>query len=98
MHADWCPHCRNYSHVFEDPRIVARARQMEMVRVNVDHEPDVANRFQLDGTYVPRTYFVAADGTPINEIDAHRPRYRYFYDERDPGSLLAAMDAALARR
>jgi thioredoxin-like negative regulator of GroEL len=98
MHADWCPHCRNYSHVFEDPRIVARARSMVMVRVNVDHAPDVANRYQLDGTYVPRTYFLAQDGTPMADIDVHRPQFRYFFDEHQPESLLAAMDAAAQRR
>lgn len=97
MHADWCVHCRNYSHVFEDPRIVERARSLVMVRVDTDAEPDVARRFQLDGGYVPRTYFLAPDGTVRAEIDARRPQYRYFFHESDPTSLLAAMDTALGR-
>ena len=97
MHAGWCVHCRNYSHVFEDPRIVERARSLVMVRVDTDSEPDVARRYQLDGGYVPRTFFLAPDGTVRAEIDARRSQYRYFFDESDPTSLLTAMDTALGR-
>jgi thioredoxin-like negative regulator of GroEL len=98
FYADWCPHCRNFSHVFSDPQVAARARDFVMVRVNVDSEPDVASRYALDGAYVPRTYFLASDGTTLADIDAARPQYRYFYNERDPQPLLAAMTTALARR
>jgi protein-disulfide reductase (glutathione) len=96
MHADWCGHCRNYAHVFEDARIVERSRRMLMVRLDVDAEPELASRYARDGTYVPRTYFVGADGR-ILDVDARRPRYQHFFDENDPASLLAGMDAALAR-
>ncbi len=98
FHADWCPHCRSYARVFEDPRVVARARDLVMVRVNVDQAPDVAGRYQLDGPYVPRTYFLSPDGTTLANIDAHRPQFRYFFDEHDPNSVLAGMDAALRAR
>lgn len=97
MHAGWCGHCRTYSHVFEDPRIVERARSLVMVRIDTDAEPDIARRYQIDGGYVPRTFFLAPDGTVRAEIDARRPQYRYFFDESDPSSLLAAMDIALGR-
>jgi thioredoxin-like negative regulator of GroEL len=96
--ADWCPHCRNYAHVFEDPRVVDRARNMIMVHVNVDEAPDVAARYAIDGAYVPRTYFLSSDGTPIAGIDAQRDRFRYFFDEHDPAGLLTAMASALAPR
>lgn len=96
MHADWCPHCRTYSRVFDDPRVVAQARRLVMVRVNVDQVPAVATRFAVDGTYVPRTYFLRSDGTVMEQIDAHRPQFRYFFDENDPGSILGGMVAALA--
>ncbi|MEI8254113.1 MAG: thioredoxin family protein [Deltaproteobacteria bacterium] len=98
FHADWCPHCRTYARVFEDPRVVARARDLVMVRVNVDQAPDIAGRYQIDGPYVPRTYFLSADGATLAGIDAHRPQFRYFFDEHDPNSLLAGMDAALRAR
>jgi thiol:disulfide interchange protein len=96
MHADWCGHCRNYAHVFEDARIVERSRRMLMVRLDVDDEPELAARYAADGTYVPRTYFVGADGAVL-DVGASNPRYRHFFDEHDPSSLLAGMDAALTR-
>ncbi|MFO0715147.1 MAG: thioredoxin family protein [Sandaracinus sp.] len=96
MHADWCGHCRNYMHVFEDARIVERSQRMLMVRLDVDEEPEVAALYASDGTYVPRTYFVGPDGAVL-DVGASNPRYRHFFDEHDPSSLLAGMDAALAQ-
>lgn len=93
----WCPHCKNYSRVFEDPRVVERARDFVMIRLNGDEAKDISARHQPDGSYVPRTYFLSRDGEMDKEIHAPRPRFQYFYDERDPASLLAGMKAALAK-
>jgi thioredoxin-like negative regulator of GroEL len=93
----WCPHCKNFSHVFEDPRIVARARDFVMVHLDADAEPTIAAKYQVDGGYIPRTYFLAPDGTLDPTIHATRPRSMYFYDERDPGSLLVGMNAAFKK-
>lgn len=97
FYAGWCPHCRNYSRVFDDPRVAARAKDFEMVRVDVDAEPALSARFSPDGGYVPRTYFIAPDGTLSADIHPQRPRYQYFFDEKDPGSLLAGMEASLRK-
>jgi hypothetical protein len=97
LSATWCVHCRTYSHVFEDPRVVARARRFVMVRIDSDQQREVAARYALDGTYVPRTYFLSPDGAPMADVHAANPRFHYFFDESDPSSLVAGMDAALAR-
>jgi hypothetical protein len=97
LSATWCGHCRTYSHVFEDPRVVLRARRFVMVRIDSDQQRDVAARYALDGTYVPRTYFLSPDGAPMADVQAAHPRFHYFFDESDPSSLVAGMDAALAR-
>src|SRR5262245_45790864 len=47
----WCPHCRNYSHVFEDPKIVERARDFVMIRVNPDENAQIGQQYQIDGGY-----------------------------------------------
>ncbi|MFO0589299.1 MAG: thioredoxin family protein [Polyangiaceae bacterium] len=90
----WCPHCKNFSKVFEDPQITARAKDFVMVRVDADQDSDLAKRFSKDGGYIPRTFFLSPDGTPDYDIHAPRPQYTYFYDERNPASLLAGMDEA----
>jgi thiol:disulfide interchange protein len=94
FYANWCPHCRNYSHVFEDPRIVERARGFVMIRINSDDDDDLSRRYSRDGGYVPRTFFLAPDGKVLSDIHAPRPQYVYFYDEHDPASLLAGMETA----
>ncbi len=97
LYTGWCPHCRNYSHVFEDPQVVERAKDFVMIRANADDEPAVASKFVPDGGYVPRTFFLSPDGTLDPEIHAARPKFLYFYDERAPHSLLAGMAQAKAK-
>ena len=93
--ASWCSHCRNYEKVFLDSRVVGAAEKFVMIRIDEDREPQVAERYRVDGNYVPRTYFLEPDGS-VADVHAENPRYRYFYDERNPGSILAGMRAALA--
>lgn len=95
--AGWCSHCKVYSHVFEDPRVVELARRFVMVRANVDEEEALAQRYAPDGGYVPRTLFLSSEGVLQREIHAARPQYVHFYDERNPASLLGGMKAALAK-
>lgn len=97
LYADWCPHCKNYSRVFADKRVVERAKSFVMVRVNTTDDDAVSRRYVADGNYVPRTYFLASDGAAATDVHAARDRYLYFYDERDPGSLLDGMSAALKK-
>ena len=97
LFTNWCPHCRNYSHVFEDARIVERARQFVMIHLNADEEQDVAGRYAPDGGYVPRTFFLGPDGAVDPDIHAPRPKFLYFYDEKNAAPLLAAMDTAVAK-
>jgi hypothetical protein len=98
VYTSWCPHCRNFSHVFEDPRVVERAKRFRMVRVDADQEPAIAGRFVPDGAYIPRTFFLSSDGTLDDAIHLERAKYQYFYDERNPAALVAAMDSALQKR
>jgi thiol:disulfide interchange protein len=94
---NWCPHCKNFSRVFEDPRVVERAKDFVMIRANADEESAIASKYTKDGGYVPRTFFLAPDGTMDPDLHAPRPKFLYFYDERDPSSLLGGMEAALRK-
>ena len=98
FYTDWCPHCRNYSRVFNDPKIVERAREFVMIRVNPDEQADIGQKYAPDGGYVPRTFFLAPDGTLMADVRAPRPQFQYFFDEHNPASLLAGMEAALKKR
>lgn len=92
--ATWCPHCSNFSHVFEDAAVVAAARDFVMVRVDSDVERELGRRFAPDGAYVPRTYFLTPAGELEPDVKAHDGQFAYFYSERDPASLLDGMRRA----
>ena len=94
---EWCPHCANYSVVFHDPRVVERSKKFTMIRLDKDKNADLSRRYAPDGEYIPRTFFLASDGTLAADIHAPRDRFKYFYDEKDAASLLAGMDDALRK-
>jgi thiol:disulfide interchange protein len=98
FYTEWCPHCANYSKLFHDPKVVEQAKRFVMIRLDKDKNAEVSEEYGPDGSsYIPRTYFLSADGKLDPEIHAARDRFKYFYDERDPASILAGMDAAVAK-
>jgi thiol-disulfide isomerase/thioredoxin len=94
FYTEWCPHCANYSKVFHDPKVVEKSKQFVMIRVDNDKNQELSKKFAPDGSYIPRTYFLAADGT-LSDIHAPREQFKYFYDEKNPESVLAGMETAL---
>lgn len=97
FYTEWCPHCTNYSAVFHDAKVVEKSKQFVMVRLDKDKNVEVSKKYAPDGEYIPRTYFISSAGTLDPEIHAPRDKYKYFYDERDPASVLSGMDAALKK-
>jgi hypothetical protein len=66
-----------------------------MIHVDGDQNKNLSTQFAPDGQYIPRTFFLSSNGELAPEISAPRDKFKYFYDEKDPASILAAMDAAL---
>ncbi len=93
VYATWCPHCTNYSGVFEDRRVAAMAREFVMIKVDQDLDVGVASTYAPGVSYVPRTFFLKPDGTPT-DVKAANPRYPYFYDEHSPEAVLDGMKRA----
>lgn len=94
---EWCPHCRNYSGVFHDPKVVEQSKQFVMIRLDKDKNGEISKKYAPDGEYIPRTYFLTSDGTLDPEIHAPRDQYKYFYDEAQPGGVLTGMEIALKK-
>ena len=97
FYTDWCPHCANYSKVFHDPKVVAEAKGFVMIRLNGDQEKELSKQFAVDGAYIPRTFFLSSAGKLDESIHAPRDKFKYFYDEANPASVLAGMEAAKAK-
>lgn len=94
---EWCPHCKRYSGVFHDPKVVEKAKKFVMIRLDKDKNGALSSQHNPDGEYIPRTYFLSPAGDFAAEIKAPRDKYKYFYNEADPAELLAAMDEALKK-
>ncbi|MGZ5970442.1 MAG: thioredoxin family protein [Polyangiales bacterium] len=97
FYTTWCPHCGNFSRVFDDPRVAAASKSFVMIRLDKDANEPLSAQFAVDGEYIPRTYFLNADGKLAADIHATHPRYKYFYDEKDPTALLTSMKTATAQ-
>ena len=91
----WCGHCKNYSHVFEDPNVVRRSRSYVMIRLDKDKNRELSKQFAPDGEYIPRTFILRSDGTLRDDIHAKREKFKFFYNEKDPKDLLGALDRGL---
>lgn len=94
LFTNWCSHCRNYSRLFSDARVVAAAKGFVMIKLDRDADKALSRKYAPDGDYIPRTHFLASNGTLDADIHAERPQFKYFYDESDPASLLAGMAEA----
>ena len=96
VYTEWCPHCANYSKVFHDPKVVEASKQFVMIHLDQDKDKDLVGKYAPDGGYIPRTLFLASDGTLLADVHAPRDQYKFFYDEKDPASVLGVMSAAAA--
>ena len=94
---EWCPHCSNYSKLFHDDKVVEQAKRFVMIRLDKDKNAELSKKFAPDGEYIPRTFFLSSGGELDPGLHAPRDNYRYFYDEKDPASVLGGMSAALAK-
>jgi thiol:disulfide interchange protein len=98
FYTDWCPHCHNYSRLFHDPELVRLSQQFVMIRVERDGHREVSARYDVDGEYIPRTFFLTPTGSVLTELTSDNDDYRYFLDEHDPTELIALMQRALERQ
>ncbi len=97
FYTTWCPHCANYSKVFSDPKVVEKSKSFVMIRLDADKNPDIGKKYSPDGSYIPRTFFLSSAGELDASLSEARAQYKYFYDEKDPASVLAGMDRALQK-
>lgn len=97
FYTDWCPHCHTYSRLFHDAELVELARGFVMIRVERDANPDLSDYYNVDGDYVPRTFFLDHDAQLWADLDSGRADFRYFLDEHDPRELVELMQEARDR-
>lgn len=95
FHAPWCSSCKRYREVFKDAGVVEASKGFVMVLVDADADKVANGAFAPDGTYVPRTIFLDAEGNIRSEFKgASDPEHPHTIDINSPGELLSLMKKA----
>jgi len=89
---EWCPHCRRYAKLFEDPEIQKLAESFELILVDSDSAE--AASFSDTGTYVPRTLFLSPDGEKDLGLKGPNAKYPHFFSVSDRDRLVRALKEA----
>jgi Thiol:disulfide interchange protein len=94
--ATWCSACRQYRSVFKDAGVVAASRDLVMILIDIDQNPEINSGFSPDGVYVPRTIFLKPNGQIRHDLKGADPQYPHSLDISAPGELLSLMKRAAA--
>ena len=91
----WCPDCHNISLFFKDERVIRLARSFVMIWANRDEDLQTGQRYDIDGTYVPRLQFLTSDGELIESLTSGRADDVYFYEAHHLEQWVLNMERAL---
>jgi thiol-disulfide isomerase/thioredoxin len=78
FYGDWCLTCMSYSKLFADKAVVASLKDIVLIRVNVDAQSDISDKYDFDGDYVPRTFALGSKGKILKPFHPDRKSYTYF--------------------
>ena len=95
--APWCKVCKTYKKLFYNKKVVRLARQMVMIKININKRRDLQKQYSIDGGYIPRTLALSPKGYHYADIVGGDPANKYFLDDRRPRELLNMMRRAIAR-
>lgn len=95
FHASWCSACKKYRAVFHDKDVVEASKDFVMILIDADADKRANGAFSPDGTYVPRTLFLDAEGNVQSQLKgAGDPQYPHSIDIDNPQELLSLMRKA----
>jgi len=98
LHKSWCGACKRLKPLVAGSKTLADiSSKFVMVNAEDEEEPHSNGAFAVDGSYIPRVYFVAppsgeeTESNVIREIfnEKGNPQYKYYYT--DDNSLVIAM-------
>lgn len=82
LHKSWCPACQKLkpqlSHNFDFEKLSAK---FSMVNAKEEDPLHALSEFNIDGTYIPRLFFMSPSGQVIPEIQNLKgnPKYKYYH-------------------
>eukprot|EP00823_Brevimastigomonas_motovehiculus_P005387 TRINITY_DN3955_c0_g1_i2.p1 TRINITY_DN3955_c0_g1~~TRINITY_DN3955_c0_g1_i2.p1 ORF type:complete len:116 (-),score=16.82 TRINITY_DN3955_c0_g1_i2:469-816(-) len=96
--ASWCHSCKKLRpKIAQSTELAELSRRFVMVNALDDEKPNDDFRFQLDGSYIPRIYFVDANGHIMKDVFNKNGNYQYKYYYGDVKSILSSMRQVIAQ-
>ena len=78
FYAHWCPTCKKYMKLFEDPTVITETRKFVMIRVDQDKYSSLSSEYDFDGKYIPRTFAISPDGNVLHRLYPKKSKTRYY--------------------
>ena len=80
LQADWCLICRSYQKLFSERSVTKHADDFVFMMVDIEKEPELQRRYNVDGDYIPRTFLLESDGSLAAPATGGHPRQKFFVD------------------
>ena len=94
IHKSWCGACKALGPKFaSSDAIHALADRFVMINVQDDDDTNSPD-YALDGSYIPRIYFLGADGKALPQYTSANPQYKHFFGA--PNEIAQTMEKVLA--
>ena len=92
LQAEWCLVCQDYQQIFADKLVEGYADEFVFILADVEKQPELQRRYDVDGDYIPRTFLLEPNGDLMHQATGGYDRQRFFvnpYDAQELGGLLA---------
>ena len=96
LHKSWCGACKSLKPKFEASKEIGElSSQFVMINAKEGDEPENDPKFNIDGGYVPRIFFLDSNGNVLSNVihEGGNPTYKYFYSR--PEGIVNSMKRAL---
>lgn len=95
LHSEGCGACDDYSKLFREGAVAIASKDLLMVLVDDGVNEDISEKYSLDGSYVPRTYFLNSDGSVMDvRVGKEGDRFQYYFGGRKAQELVQIMMSA----
>lgn len=98
LQASWCLMCRDYQELFEAPEVERFAGDYVFILADIDDRPDLQQRYNVDGDYIPRTFVLEPTGDLRLEAQGGYLGAGYYVDPYRPDGLAQLLEDALTAR
>lgn len=95
LQADWCLVCRNYQKLFLEEDVQQYSEDVVFILADIDKNPELQTKFNVDGDYIPRTFLLDPDGGLAAARTGGHQQQRFFVDPFKSDELSVLLQTAV---